>query len=123
MPTMSGLNKTWTDLTSGTGILRCALNFGMTVGVCVSIMFMACEILVHAPKLLVPVVTLLSIALVSLPIFGAAYFDNLARKIICFEFKNELIFKFIPNALLHELSIVISSATHPTPFAPPRRIA
>jgi hypothetical protein len=95
----------------------------MTVGACLLMMILACAILVNAPKLFVPVTTMLSIALVTLPIYGATFFDNLAKKVMHFKFREELIFKFIPIASLHELFIIISSTTPTTPFTPPRRLA
>jgi hypothetical protein len=122
-PMINGLNKTWNDATTGTGILRSALNFGMTVGVCLLMMLLACAILVYAPKLFVPVTTILSIALVTLPIYGATFFDNLAKKVMHFKFRKELIFKCIFNASLLELSTIIVSITPTTPITPPRRTA
>jgi hypothetical protein len=120
---MIQLNKTWNDATTDTGILRCALNFGMTVGVCLSMMLLACELALHAPKLLVPIVMILSIALLTLPIYCATFFDNLAKNVMRFKFRKEPIIKFKPNVVLHESPVTINSIVPTQLFTPPRHTA
>lgn len=120
---IDGLRKTWYDATTGTGPLKAVLVLGMSVSTSLAMLIAACGISSYEPNLLVPIMAVLSVALVAFPLLCSKFFDSLASKIVNFDWVADKPVKFQPMCVLSIKLITITSTHLPTPYSPPRRAA